>query len=206
MEMNGFQRRREKKMKSILMAAYDLFSARGSKDVSIAEIARKAEVSQVSIYNYFQSKANLIRQAIFAFMDEKMKESEMVLESEVTFREKLEKLFFISDEADRPSSPEFFRSAMGGDPLIQNMIEEYYQSRTEPFIMRLVEQGKKEGCIDPDLSEEAIRLYIGAIQKVLVQSNPSKRVRLDLDALFFYGLQGKAGAGWKPLADIQDAG
>jgi AcrR family transcriptional regulator len=193
-------------MKSILRAAYDLFSARGTKDVSIAEIAKEAGVSQVSIYNYFQSKANLVRQAIFAFMNEKMKESERVLESELAFQEKLKKLLFISDEADRPSSPEFFRSAMGGDPLILNMIEEYYQSRTEPFIMRLVELGKKEGCIDPNLSDEAIRLYIGAIQNVLVQSNPPKRVRLDLDALFFYGLQGKAGAGFQPAADNHKAG
>jgi AcrR family transcriptional regulator len=193
-------------MKSILRAAYDLFSARGTKDVSIAEIAKEAGVSQVSIYNYFQSKANLVRQAIFAFMNEKMEESEKILESELAFQKKLEKLFFISDEADRPSSPEFFLSAMGSDPLIQNMIEEYYHSRTEPFIMRLVGQGKKEGCIDPDLSDEAIRLYIGAIQNVLVQSSPSKKVRLDLDALFFYGLQGKAGAGFRPAVDNQEGG
>jgi AcrR family transcriptional regulator len=189
--LNGFQRRREKKMKSILLAAYGLFSARGTKEVSMAEIAKEAGVSQVSIYNYFQSKENLVRQAIFAFMNEKMKESEKVLESKLSFQEKLEKLLFISDEADRPSSPEFFRSVMACDPLIQSMIEEYYQSRTEPFLMRLVEQGKKEGCIHKDLSDEAIRLYIGAMRNVLVQSNPPKNVRLDLDALFFYGLQGK---------------
>ncbi len=63
--MNGFERRRELKKKSILQAAYDLFSARGIKDVGIAEIAQKAAVSQVSIYNFFDSKENLVRQAMF---------------------------------------------------------------------------------------------------------------------------------------------
>ena len=91
--MNGFERRREVKKKSILLAAYELFSARrGIKDVSIAELAKKAGVSQVSIYNFFESKENLVRQAIFAFMDEGMEESEAVLESDLPFRKKLEKL------------------------------------------------------------------------------------------------------------------
>lgn len=41
-KLNGFQRRKETKMKNILLAAYELFSSRGIKDVSIAEIAKKS--------------------------------------------------------------------------------------------------------------------------------------------------------------------
>ena len=188
--MNGFERRRELKKKSILLAAYDLFSTCGIKDVSIAEIAQKAAVSQVSIYNFFESKENLVRQAMFALMNEKMKESERVLESEIPFREKLKKLLFISDEATLQSIPKFFLSAINSDPLIVNLLEEYYRSRTEPFIIRLIEQGKKAGCINQDLSGEAICLFIRALQSVLVQADLPKNVILDLDSLFFYGLQG----------------
>ncbi len=120
-----------------------------------------------------------------------MKESEVVLESAIPFQEKLKKLLFISDEATRQSAPKFFQSAINSDPLILNLLEEYYQSKTEPFIIRLVEQGKKEGCINRDLSNEAIHLYIRALQGVLAKSDLSKNVILDLDALFFYGLEGK---------------
>jgi AcrR family transcriptional regulator len=189
--MNGFQRRREMKKKSILLAAYELFSARGIKRVSIAELAKKAGVSQVSIYNFFESKENLVRQAIFAFLDETMKASESVLESEIPFREKLEKLLFLTAEADNKSSLEFFQSAIINDPVIQNLLVEYDRSRTEPFILRLVEQGQQEGFINPALSIEAIRLYIGALRDVQARSSTSKDVRFDLNALFFYGLQGK---------------
>jgi AcrR family transcriptional regulator len=189
--MNGFQRRRESKMKSILQAAHALFSARGIKDVGIAEIAKKAQVSQVSIYNFFDSKENLVRQTMFAYMDEKMKESEAVLESSIPFREKLEKLLFISDEAERQSSQNFFQSAINNDRLIVNLLEEYYQNKTEPFIFRLVEQGKQEGSINQELSTEAVHLYIRAIQSMLGQFNLSNNVILDLNALFFYGLLGK---------------
>jgi AcrR family transcriptional regulator len=189
--MNGFQRRKEMKMKSILQAAFELFSARGIKDASISEIAKKAGVSQVSIYNFFQNKQNLVRQAMFAFMDQEMQKSESVLEGILPFHEKVAKLLFISDEADRKSGSEFFLAAIASDPKILNLLEEYYHSRTEPFIMLLVEQGKAEGYINRDLSAEAIRLYIRAIQNLLAQPGMSKQVMLDINAMFFYGLQGK---------------
>jgi AcrR family transcriptional regulator len=190
--MNGFQRRREKKMKSILLAAFELFSSRGFTGVTIAEIAGKADVSQVSIYNFFQSKENLIRQTIFAFMDEKMKESEQVLESGIPFYDKLERLFFISEEATTRSSPEFLLSAIGSDPLMQRLMEEYDHTRTQPFVMRLIEQGKEQSAISHDLSNEAVHLYIQALQRLLAQPGLSKKARLDVNALFFYGLRGKA--------------
>ncbi len=190
--MNGFQRRREKKMQSILRAAFELFSSRGLKDVTIAEIASKAEVSQVSIYNFFQSKENLIRRTIFAFMDETMKESERVLESEIPFREKLERLFFVTEKARDQAAPEFLLSAIGSDPLTRRLMGEYYHDRTEPFIMRLIEQGKEQGAINPDLSSEALRLYIQALQGILAQPNLCRKLRSDIDELFFYGLQGRS--------------
>jgi AcrR family transcriptional regulator len=192
--MNGFQRRREQKMKAILSAAFELFSSQGLKEASIAEIAGRAGVSQVSIYNYFQSKENLVRQTIFAFLDEKMKQSEQVLESEIPFYDKLEKLFFLTEEARDQANPEFLLTAIGDDPLTRRLMAEYNRNRTEPFIMRLIKQGKDQGAISRDLSDEAIRLYIQALQGILAQPSLSRQARLDIDELFFYGLQGKSRA------------
>jgi hypothetical protein len=49
---------------------------------------------------------------------------------------------------------------------------------------RLVEQEKKEGCINKDLSAGAILINIQAIQGLYAQSTLSKKVLLDLSALF----------------------
>lgn len=190
-EMDGFQRRRNKKMKSIRQAAFELFAARGVKDVSTAEIAKKAGVAQASIYNFFQSKENLAREALFAFLDEQMQAGEAVLNSDLPFREKVEKLLFITDEATRQSSPEFFHSLITGDPMLQQFMEEYSLRQTDPFVLRLVEQGRAEGVINRDLSDEAILLYIRALRQMLTQPNVSKKARLDLNVLFFYGLTGQ---------------
>jgi hypothetical protein len=49
---------------------------------------------------------------------------------------------------------------------------------------RLVEQEKKEGCINKDMSAEVFRFNTRAIQGLLAQSGLSKKVLLDLSALF----------------------
>ena len=86
--MDGFQRRREAKKMQILQAAIEMFSNNGVKNASIAEIAKKANVSQVSIYNFFENKDNLAKEAFLNYMDEKMEKSEQLLNTNLTFPEK----------------------------------------------------------------------------------------------------------------------
>ena len=62
--MNGFERRKEKKKESIRRAAMELFGAYGFGKVSINDIARKAGVSHVTIYNHFNSKEELISDVV----------------------------------------------------------------------------------------------------------------------------------------------
>lgn len=78
--MNGFERRTMLKKKNICKAAFELFSTFGVQKTNIAQIAKKANVSQVTIYNYFGSKENLLKESIKDFLEEKLKQYERLLE------------------------------------------------------------------------------------------------------------------------------
>ena len=78
--MDGYERRRQNKKNAILKAALELFSMYGYNKVSVAEIARKASVSQVSIYNYFNSKENLKQELLIKLMDDYYDETKNILE------------------------------------------------------------------------------------------------------------------------------
>ena len=65
MKLNGYERRTKAKKESIVNAARKLFTTRGITDVSIKEIAAKANVSQVTIYNIFGSKNALQKKCLF---------------------------------------------------------------------------------------------------------------------------------------------
>ena len=62
--MRGFERRKERSRESIRRAALELFSGYGFDKVSLSDIARRARVSQVTIYNHFGSKEQLVQEVI----------------------------------------------------------------------------------------------------------------------------------------------
>jgi AcrR family transcriptional regulator len=51
--LDGFEKRRNDKKKAIMQTALELFDQYGFDKVTVTEIANKAHVSKVSIYNFF---------------------------------------------------------------------------------------------------------------------------------------------------------
>src|SRR5690606_40823795 len=60
-----------------------LFQEYGVQKVTIAEIAKKAHVSQVTIYNYFESKDNLVYHVFKYYVDNIWEEQKEMLESDI---------------------------------------------------------------------------------------------------------------------------
>ena len=56
--MDGFERRKEQKKESIRRAALELFQSYGFDKVSLNDIARRARVSHVTIYNHLAVRKN----------------------------------------------------------------------------------------------------------------------------------------------------
>jgi AcrR family transcriptional regulator len=193
--MDGFQRRREKKMKNIKAAAFRLFVEKGPKDVGVTEIAKEAGVSQVTIYNYFGSKDSLYQQVFYDYMDEKLTESEKIVAGRHTFKEKIDQLFFDKNEAAARAEKAFIDLDVQ-DPKLLEMIQSFGENRTYPMLLRLIEQGKKEGYLDPNLPEKAVLMYINSFRSFLDDptffSKENKRLRESVAQLYFFGLCGKA--------------
>jgi AcrR family transcriptional regulator len=53
------ERKKQQTRQTIFEAARRLFAGRGFEDVTVAEIARAAEVSEVTVFNYFPTKEDL---------------------------------------------------------------------------------------------------------------------------------------------------
>src|SRR5665811_191190 len=90
--MDGFERRRQQKKDSILKAAKELYKQYGYKKASVAEIAKRASVSQVSIYNFFGSKENLKQELLKKLVNDNFLEMMIILKSHDAIKLKFEKL------------------------------------------------------------------------------------------------------------------
>ncbi|MEC0310624.1 TetR/AcrR family transcriptional regulator [Paenibacillus lautus] len=191
--MNGYQLRTEKKKEQIMKTTFDLISKYGVDKTSITEISKHARVSPVSIYNYFGSKEELVRMTFVDYMSKIMNEYESLLDKPVPFQEKLELLLGARMNSVDQINADLIQ--ISHEPSVRELIETFYKERTIPFFVKLIEQGKQEGFIDPEISIEAALFYIQVFKEALARpgfiTQASPTMLRDIDRMFYYGLIGK---------------
>jgi len=198
--MNGFERRREQNKERIRRAALELFKVSGFKKVSINNIAEKAAVSPVTIYNNFGSKEDLVRDVIKRLMLSTKEKYRAIIEGEKPFLEKLELIIFDKTDLSRRYNGELIQEVASNDPKIQQLLESMYQQEVSQRLVNFFEEGKRLGYVNPKLSQEGILLYSDIFRKGFFAHTdlfvvPEHNVKLlrELFSLYLYGLMGKRG-------------
>lgn len=192
--MDGFQRRREQKKQAILQAALALFMEFGVQKVSIAEIAKKANVSQVTIYNYFESKDNLTQLVLTFYVDQIWDEQKKLLDSDLPFQDKIKQMIFSKSESAKQIDDNFFQHFMNDYSTGNSYVEQLYMKEGLPRLIALFNEGKEDGFIDPNVSNEAILFYLQMFKDYLQKKDVALAalpITEDLTKLFFYGIVGK---------------
>lgn len=192
--MDGFQRRREQKKQAILQAALALFMEFGVQKVSIAEIAKKANVSQVTIYNYFESKDNLTQLVLTFYVDQIWDEQKKLLDSDLLFQDKIKQMIFSKSESAKQIDDNFFQHFMNDYSTGNSYVEQLYMKEGLPRLIALFNKGKEDGFIDPNVSNEAILFYLQMFKDYLQKKDVALAalpITEDLTKLFFYGIVGK---------------
>lgn len=192
--MNGYEKRTEKKKDAIVKAARELFSQRGITDVKINEIASKAGVSQVSIYNYFGNKKNLAKEVLASYLDNTIEEYDEILRRKIPFHEKLSLIMAKKHDITAEINNSAISKYAWSDKALRNVYEETAKSKAIPVYIKFIEQGKKEGAINKNIPTNAILAYILSSVAILEQSDylkTSSEYKMGIIRLFLYGLLGE---------------
>ena len=189
--MDGFERRKEQSKEDIRRAAEELFSRFGADKVSVNDIARKAGVSQATIYNNFGSKDELVhdyRKTIVNGIASRFRE---ILVWKKSYVEKFQGLLQSwIDVADRYKI-EIESSETKQSPNVIGV-------EIENSLLEFIKAGKEQGNLRTDISEDAITAYIKFFQQGIA-NNPEIREKMhrddklsrDLLSLFMYGISSK---------------
>lgn len=190
--MDGFERRKERSKEDIRRAAEELFSKFGADKVSVNDIARKAGVSQATIYNNFGSKDELVhdyRNTIVKMIASRFREILMWKKSWLDkIQGSLQSWIDIADHYKieiEGSEGKHSRDSIGME--IENTFREF------------IKEGKDQGNLRSDLSDEAIIAYIKFFQQGIsnnreIRGMMHRDVKLsqDLLSLFMYGISGQS--------------
>ncbi|MGG0668902.1 TetR/AcrR family transcriptional regulator [Sporosarcina koreensis] len=192
--MDGFQRRRELKKSDIVESALSLFMEFGVKKISVSAIAKKAKVSQVTIYNYFESKHNLAHEVFIYYVEKVSNEFDKILTSDIAFPEKVKQVIFAKNEAAREIHEDFYQYIMKEYTTGESFSEQLYVEKVLPRIIELFNEGREQGYVDPNLSNEAILFYMQAVNEYIKREDVYQHIlplTEEIMNILFYGIVGK---------------
>ncbi|PEL84903.1 TetR family transcriptional regulator [Bacillus pseudomycoides] len=192
--LNGFEKVKEKKKRAIKDAALSLFSERGFNEVKIEDIAKKAKVSQVTIYNHFGSKDALFRELIHEFATTEFQFYQEIAAENMTFQEMFHKMMRRKMESGSLFHPDMLLQVIQKDPELREFIYRYQNETVLPWFLEILENAQRKNEINPNLSKEMILLYIQMFSKFgedygvqLLEDDREKHIK-DIITMFFYGL------------------
>ena len=202
--MDGFARRKEQSKEDIRKAAWELFGQFGVEKVSIVDIARKASVSQATIYNNFGSKESLAHEFVTSVVEQLVNRVQEVLSRDLPYWEKMAAFIQFLTEImtnGRPPAADVigFTNSINlqNDPEIKK-IRETAQERMTHLLLELIREGKEQGQIHSSFSDDALRIYFKAFMDIFIdpqfqhQYYQNPKLVQDLGLLMIYGLGGES--------------
>ena len=192
--MNQYQKTTEKKKQAIIQAALQLFKEKGFKETSIKSIAEVAEVSPVSIYNYFGGKDNLVALCVNDLFEEITQQAEDILKSNLAFNTKLDQALDLCQEKMSQQISDYFQDKMVEDSVFSTLLTRAITAKKRDIYRAYIELGKEEGDIAEDLSTELILNVMDALNGMGNQLAYSDNLETEVDQIhqiFLYGIFGK---------------
>ncbi len=167
---NGYERRKRRKRAQIVTAAVELFRDRGFNRASMNQIAERANVSQVTIYNHFGDKRGLVEEVLRQMTMERIDLYREILTSDAPWPERLRTVMLDKKQLLREYQGEFIETIYREYPdLIRELRDLQDHARTSitcPFL----DEGRSRGFVPADISNDAVATYLQVIAKGIDES------------------------------------
>jgi AcrR family transcriptional regulator len=196
--LNGHQRRLEQNKERIIHAALETFGTHGIKKTSISDVAQKAGVTPVTIYNHFSSKEGLVIAAVEYFLISSATDIRQIMDRDIPYSEKIGQIFLYKSDMMGRYQGELLRTIASEDPVIRQHVETVYRVEIIPYMIEFWEEGKRQGYINPEISTETIMRYSEMVRTGMaaesgLSDDPdyNRRWLEEMAPIFLYGIRGR---------------
>jgi AcrR family transcriptional regulator len=142
------------KYQNILSAGRELFYKHGFRRVSVEEICRKANVSKMTYYKFFENKVELAKSVFDNEVTQGARKLKSILAEDITAAEKIKKLIQIKYEGTNDISKEFLQDFYSSPEL---GLKDYVEEKTKIFWTEFIQDFKaaqEKGWFRKDLKPE----------------------------------------------------
>ncbi|WP_146548990.1 TetR/AcrR family transcriptional regulator [Rummeliibacillus suwonensis] len=195
--MNGFEKRAALIKEKILKTTLKMLQTYEPSQLRIADIAKIAKVSQVTIYNYFGSKDALIHESVKRYIDVSIQDFQVYMQQEDPIKEKIERMLLQNQESYGVLSPSLIKRLIAKDEEIASYIQEETKERIIPLLVQMIDAGKKNGEISKKITAEGFLVFINFMNlhyeellDIVTQQDNTDLID-SLHHIFFYGICGK---------------
>jgi len=152
----------------IIGHAISLFRTSGFARVSVEEITSGLGMSKKTFYKHFASKEDLVRQIVERLVGETSTHLHAIVNADQPFVTKLQRMIiFINAQFRRITAP-LLRDLQVHAPASWHYIQEFRRKNIIAVWGGMVEQGKREGYIRPEINSRLFVLsLLGIIESVI---------------------------------------
>lgn len=186
--LNKYENRTNKKKEAIIIAAKELFQEKGFVNSSIKEIAALAHVSQVSIYNYFGNKDSLVIECAKSIVRDTMDKAYALLATDMPYLDKLNTALSLCTADVNTSLTAYLSTSAIADKNFMKLLSDGIYELQKDLYLHFIEDGKREGYIDPSLPTTLILKFISAINTINISPENYHEEIKALHQLFLHGI------------------
>ena len=167
--MTGYEKRTKTKKRIIQQCALELFDKYGFDKVTLEEISKKAKVSRATIYKYFQDKDNLRLEILKNLALQTTESIENIIHNNLPFPVNLKKIILLKKGMTALTNNRFIEATIAPDGELGGVVTPELLKRIAAIMQEFIQQGKNEGFIHPDLTNETVNNYFKLIRAGLKQ-------------------------------------
>ncbi len=193
------QERKDQQRRKILAAATKLFLRDGYKPTHVKGVADEANVSQVTLYKYFDSKYDLAHQVVLDLIVGGYAQYRTVVDDpQKSFREVVQFMMKTKVKVSAGMSQDFYNFTVADmqGKFGNGEAKATYDAGKQSFWDAVIQRGRDAGMINPEISNAALTMYLDMYVDYFSSPDhdiPEYRQLIDqLMHLFFYGFVGLA--------------
>lgn len=162
--------------------------------VSVAEIAEEAGVSPTTVYNNFTTREGLVQAVIEHISREIVDRMLVLLKSDLPFPAKMQGMASAKLNSINGLQSDIIEKVWA-DPVSKSYMAEIIEKDAMPIFKAIIEQGKREGYIHPEIPVELFMLYFNILEAggekyktEIAQLSADKNSMIQLARLMYFGI------------------